>query len=115
MRIKFKMDLVLRNQLSDIIYDHYVWESIEEHESAMKDDSSPSAPLPHYIEIFHNLVIAIKSCEELLSDRSQNMWNVSFSSECREDKYVFHDLSNLSYYLSKNIEGEIYHSPSSPL
>lgn len=43
------------------------------------------------------------------------MWNVSFLFKCREDKYVFPNLSNISSYISKNIEGEISRFPSSPL
>lgn len=43
------------------------------------------------------------------------MWNVIFSSKCREDKYVFPNLSKLSSYPSRNIKGEISHFQSSPL
>lgn len=54
----------------DIIFDDYMWQPIVEPESMMKDDSSPSTHLPHYPDIFHNMVIPIKYFEESISNHS---------------------------------------------
>lgn len=86
----------------------------------MKDELLPSTPLLHYTDIFHHSIIPIQSCENSFYDvttlnHSQNTWNGSFSFKCGEDKCFLPDPPNLSYYLFENIEGEISHSPLSPL
>ena len=44
----------------DVICDDYVWESKSKQESAMKNDFSPSAPPPHYANIFREFFIPVK-------------------------------------------------------
>jgi len=80
----------------------------------VKDDLLLSAPRLLYPDIFHDGVSSVPSRENSFqgvstSNHSQNMWNASFSFECGEDKSIFLDPPNLSSYLSKNIESEIYH------
>lgn len=45
-----------------------VWESTSKQESAMKVDFSPSAPLPHYPDIFCDFVTLVKSCKNVVTD-----------------------------------------------
>lgn len=105
----------------DIIFNEYVWESKSKQEFSMKDDLLPPAPLLHYPDIFHNSTIPFESCEKSVYvdvttfNHSQNKWNANFSFERREDKSFLSNPPNLSSYLSKNLEGEIYHFSSSPL
>ena len=52
----------------------------------MKDDSSPSTPVPHYPDIFHGYVIPIESSKELvfdyvIVDHTQISWDVIFTSK----------------------------------
>lgn len=87
----------------------------------MKVDSSSSAPIPHYHDIFHDYVIPIESCEGLPSSdimasyHYQNSWNVSFTSKRGEEKYSLLAFSNLPSHYSEEIEGEIFGFQSSTL
>jgi len=78
----------------------------------MKVDLSPSAPLPYYRDIFHNFVIPIESFKELvsddvISDHTQNLWDVSFKSKCRDEISSLLDLSNPSFDHHEESKGEI--------
>lgn len=44
----------------NVICDDYVWESKSKQESVMKNGFSPSAPLPHYANIFREFVTPVK-------------------------------------------------------
>lgn len=56
----------------DIIHDDYVGEPRNEQESLKKDDSLPSTRLLHHLDIFHDSVIFVESCENLVSNDDTN-------------------------------------------
>lgn len=77
----------------------------------MKVNVSPSSPLPHYPNIFHDSVIPIESIrgtfyDDVNYDHTHNSWNVSFTSEQGEEKYFLLDPSNPLSNHSEETEGE---------
>ena len=68
----------------------------------------------HHPDILHDYVILVEYCELLVSDdvtssnHLQNTRDVSFSFRCGKHGSSTIDPINLSSYLSKNSEGEIY-------
>lgn len=99
-----------------IIHEECVWKSKEE--PTVKDDSLPATPHPLHPEIPCDSTTTYFPSENPLmnvstSDHSQDMSNVSLSSQCGEDTSSYRNLSNLSSVIFENIFA--FHPPLYPI